>query len=189
MTRRPLALITSFLILAATAALCGQAVSAYLVSRARDQAERLRQEGEYDRAWSTLESALHLNPDSPDLWTELGQTYRAAWFFRQSPELLRSALQAYERAATLHPLSATPPAELARTLALGGQYAQADRAYQRALVNDPRNPGLLVDRAAALEKLGRPAAALALYRSAAHIKPNEYSQAAEQRLAPAQEAP
>ena len=78
---------------------------------------------------------------------------------------------------------------VARTLALGGQYAQADRAYQRALVNDPRNPGLLVDRAAALEKLGRPAAALALYRSAAHIKPNEYSQAAEQRLAPAREAP
>ncbi|MBZ9749793.1 tetratricopeptide repeat protein [Deinococcus sp. HMF7604] len=179
---RPLALVTAGLMLTGTAALCSVAVQGYLASRARDQAEALRQNGEYDQAWSILEAALRRTPASAELWAELGQTYRAAWFFRLKPELLTSALTAYERASALNPLSATAPAELARTLALSGAYRQANQAYLRALVNDPRNPGLLVDRAQTLEKLGQPSAALRVYRAAAHIKPNEYSQAAEERL-------
>ncbi|MFC4637080.1 tetratricopeptide repeat protein [Deinococcus hohokamensis] len=182
MLPRPLALVSAGLILTGTAALCGVAVQGYAASRARDQAEALRENGDYDRAWSTLEAALRTAPASAELWTELGQTYRAAWFFRLQPELLQSALRAYHQAADLNPLSATPPAELARTLALAGAYRQADQAYARALVNDPRNPGLLVDRAQTLEKLGQGPQALKLYRAAGHIKPNEYSQAAEVRL-------
>ncbi|UBV44318.1 tetratricopeptide repeat protein (plasmid) [Deinococcus taeanensis] len=182
MAPRPLALITAGLILTGTAALCRETLNVYGASRARDQAEALRENGEYDQAWRTLEAALRVTPNAAELWTELGQTYRAAWFFRLKPELLRSALQAYERAESLNPLSAAPPAELARTFALAGADREADRAFLRALRHDPRNPGLLVDRAQTLEKLGQRPAALALYRAAAHIKPNEYSQAAEERL-------
>ncbi|MFC4427049.1 tetratricopeptide repeat protein [Deinococcus navajonensis] len=182
MLPRSLALIAAGLVLTATAALCSVAVRGYAADRARDQAEALRGDGDYDQAWRALEGALRIAPRSAELWTELGQTYRAAWFFRLKPELLTSALQAYERAAQLSPLSAAPRAELARTLVLAGAYREADRAFIRALANDPRNPGLLVDRAQTLEKLGQPGDALKVYRAAAHIKPNEYSQAAEQRL-------
>ena len=177
-----LALLTAAALLTGTAALCQAALEGFFASRARDQAEAQRRDGNYDQAWATLERALRRSPGSAELWSELGQTYRAAWFFRGQPELLASALRAYREADRLNPLAAGPPAELARTHALAGADDPAQRAYARALRRDPRNPGLLVDRAAALERLGRPAEALKFYRAAAHIKPNEYSQAAEQRL-------
>lgn len=183
MLARGIAVLAALICLLCGGALCLVAASGYAAARARALAEAERREGGYDEAWARLERALRRAPTSAELWADLGQTYRAAWYFRAQPELLDSAVAAYRRASDLSPLDAAPRAELAQTLALGGRFAQADRAYAEALARDPRNPGLIVDRARALEGAGHRDAALAQYRLAQRIKPNGYSQDAERRLA------
>ncbi|WP_139806444.1 tetratricopeptide repeat protein [Deinococcus hopiensis] len=179
------------------------AINGYSVSKVRERAASLAGLAQYDQSWKALETELKRNPKSAELWSDLGQTYRAAWYLHDAglttapAKLLREpdlwfnhskdwlfnhALSAYKEAARLNRLSAMPWYEMGRLLSLAEHHSEADAAFEQALKRDPHNPGFIVDRAKALERAGHTEAALAAFRKAEEILPNQESESAEERL-------
>jgi tetratricopeptide (TPR) repeat protein len=154
----------------------------YASAKAIEEAESLRRQGDLWTPIEVLQAAIKRDPHNPDLWQDLGQSARAAWVMGGRDDRLQLALSAYREAGRLNPLTATPWQELGATLSLAGKHAQADAAFEKALARDPRNAGIIIARAQALENAGRPDRALTEFRRAARILPNDYSQQAETRL-------
>jgi protein O-GlcNAc transferase len=78
--------------------------------------------------------------------------------------LLDAAVDALEAAVALAPEAKEPIAILAGVLSRSAQSRQAEDALRKALVLDPRNPGLMNDHAAILMRLHRHAEASELLR-------------------------
>ena len=111
------------------------------------QARKLFAAGSYDRASRLLEDSLKTQPNNADIHLLLGQTYVLE-------DRRMDAIQQFARTLELRPDSASTYNALGTALNRFAEFEQARKAFERAIVLDPRLPDAHVNLAMSLAQSG-----------------------------------
>ena len=120
-----------------------------------------------DAAKRALESALKLDPNSPE--TLLASGYYQYWVLRD----YAPAKTTFERVGQMLPSNSELPAALGRIARREGSWDESITYFEQALALDPRNTDLLWDAARTYAMRRQFPPALKLYDLALYIKPND----------------
>lgn len=100
---------------------------------------QMNREGEYLKAAAELELALAVRPDLPVLYHELARAYEAANDLQQAAAVINRLLERF-------PISDEGYVTLGDIFAAKGDWARANRAYEKSLSINPYHPGLISKR-------------------------------------------
>ncbi|HNQ78959.1 MAG TPA: AAA family ATPase [Acidobacteriota bacterium] len=100
---------------------------------------QLNKEGEYLRAAAELELALAVRPDLPVLYHELARSYEAGNSLQQAAAVINKLLERF-------PVSDEGYVTLGDIFAAKGDWARANRAYEKSLSINPYHPGVMAKR-------------------------------------------
>ncbi len=92
-----------------------------------------------DRAISTFERALAIDPDYAEAWAGLATAYQVKGVFLGLTELLDKAISCAERALSLDPTLAEAHVALGSALFALGRHDQAATALEAAIAHDPKH--------------------------------------------------
>ena len=115
-------------------------------------------EGDYDRAFETLQSASQLSPGNSKSWTSMG-------YIRKQQNRLAEAREFYLRAIAIDSSSFNALNSLGNICAQSGDVSQAQEYYQRALAAAPHNYMVIYNLAELYRKTGRSSTADSLLAS------------------------
>ncbi len=122
--------------------------------------------GHADKALDWLEQAARLNPARAEVFTNLGNAYRA------NNEPVQAAA-AYQRAIDLDAAHVEARSQWAGLAFDAGRLADARRAWEAAAVVDPAWPGVMRGLGAVAVREGRPRDALPYLQQALNANPND----------------
>jgi len=100
---------------------------------------QLSKEGEHPRAAAELELALAVRPDLPVLYHELARAYEAGNNLQQAAAVINRLLERF-------PVSDEGYVTLGDIYAAKGDWARANRAYEKSLSINPYHPGIMAKR-------------------------------------------
>jgi ATP-dependent Clp protease ATP-binding subunit ClpC len=112
---------------------------------------QLMREGEHLRAAAELELAIAVRPDLPVLYHELSRAYEAGNSLQQAAAVINKLLERF-------PVSDEGYINLGDIYAAKGEWARANRAYEKSLSINPHHPGIMAKRTLLKGKLEAKAA-------------------------------
>lgn len=115
--------------------------------------ELRRQAGQTDESIALLEKAVAIAPDNANAWANLGTVL-------QQTLRIQEAEAAYEKALTIQPDQVSVINNLGAMSKDEGDWEEALRYFDKAQSFDPENTSIMINRAAALNALDQPEAAL-----------------------------